>query len=115
MTRTESGLYYRDLEVGTGRTVQDGRRVGVRYTGWLADGTSFDNNYAHPTAYMFTVGAFHELESPIRGWHEGLVGMQAGGLRQLVIPPSLGYGNRRQGMIPPNSILVFEVRVVGVQ
>jgi FKBP-type peptidyl-prolyl cis-trans isomerase len=46
---------------------------------------------------------------------EGLVGMQAGGIRRIVVPPSLGYGREVHGAIPPQSTLVFEVEMVSVK
>jgi FKBP-type peptidyl-prolyl cis-trans isomerase len=109
MTRTGSGVYYRDLTVGTGALAQPGQNISVYYQGWLADGTRFDGRTSgDPLRFPFGTGW------AIQGWDEGIVGMRVGGKRQLVIPPSLGYGSRGQGPIPPNAVLVFEVELRGI-
>ena len=51
----------------------------------------------------------------IRGWREGLPGMRAGGIRIIIVPPELGYGNRAYGAVPPQSTLVFEIELVSVR
>lgn len=104
-TKTPSGLYYRTLAsaAGSAATVTNGQRVSVRYTGWLANGTQFESS-----TYTFNVGR----GEAIAGWDQGIVGMRVGERRQLVIPPSLGYGARANGPIPANSILVFNVEVL---
>ncbi len=109
LTRTPSGLYYRDLAPGSGKPVGAGREVAVHYSGWLRNGTRFDANAAPDDPFRFTVGE----GQVIRGWDEGLIGMKPGGKRQLVIPPDLGYGAQGTGPIPPNSILVFTVELIG--
>lgn len=99
-TKTASGLYYRDIRQGTGATVVNGMALKVKYSGALANGTVFDAG-----TYSFTIPG-----SVIQGWNEGLLGMKVGGSRQLVIPPSLGYGAEGAGgQIPPNAVLVFTV------
>jgi FKBP-type peptidyl-prolyl cis-trans isomerase len=103
-----------DLRVGTGATAQAGGLVLVHYTGWFYDasqpnqkGLTFDSS-AGGAGFQFTLG----IGSVIAGWDQGLVGMMEGGLRRLVIPPSLAYGSSRYGPIPPNSTLVFEVELL---
>jgi FKBP-type peptidyl-prolyl cis-trans isomerase FkpA len=108
MTRTASGLYYRDLHVGGGIVVGAGHRVQVRYTGWLTDGWRFDHNDPPRDPLFFVVGS----GQMIPGFDRGVMGMRVGSRRQLVIPPSLGYGSRPQGSIPANSILVFVVEIL---
>jgi FKBP-type peptidyl-prolyl cis-trans isomerase FkpA len=110
MTRLSSGLYLQDLEEGTGTTALAGRTVGVLYRGWLPDGTLFDERQNATNPFRFRLGA----GMVIAGWDQGLQGMRAGGVRRLVIPPSLGYGDRPTGAIPPNSVLVFEIRLLSV-
>lgn len=110
MTRTATGLYYQDMELGTGNTALPGRWVEVLYRGWLSDGTLFDEaqNESDPLLFRLGVGMV------IQGWDEGVRGMRVGGVRTLVIPPSLGYGDRPNGPIPANSVLVFQVRLLSV-
>lgn len=105
MTKTDSGLYYKDLVVGTGETVAVGTHANIRYTGWLADGNQFDTG-----TFDATVGT----TSLIPGFTEGLIGMQAGGKRKLVIRPELGYGKKDYGPIPGNSTLVFDVEILEI-
>lgn len=110
-TQTPTGLYYRDLVVGTGPEVATGQLAAVRYTGWLPDGTRFDGNESAGPPYTFQVGAGRVIP----GWDQGVAGMHVGGKRQLIIPPDLGYGAAGNGPIPPNSTLVFVVEVVAAQ
>ena len=98
-TKTPSGLYYRDIRVGTGVTIVAGQNLNVKYSGALANGSVFDAG-----TFAFTIPG-----QVIQGWNEGLLGMNVGGSRQLIIPPSLGYGAAGSGPIPPNAVLVFTV------
>lgn len=106
-TKTASGMYYRDISVGSGATVVEGSNVAIHYTGYLADATIFDINQAPQVPFPFTVGQ----EAVIAGVDEGVRGMQVGGVRQLIIPPNLGYGGSPRGPIPANSILVFNITI----
>jgi len=111
MTRTQAGVYRRDLTAGTGAVVVRGQTLGVRYTGWLANGTQFDSNAGAGPLSNFRLGA----GQVIAGWDDGLDGIRVGGRRQLIIPPALGYGASGNGPIPGNAVLVFEVQVVSAQ
>ena len=106
-----------DLRAGSGPAAENGSILTVIYTGWLYDesrpdqkGLQFDSNVSG-TPFTFSLGA----AQVIRGWDEGLVGAQAGGIRRLVVPPALGYGGVRNGPIPPNSTLVFDVEITAVE
>lgn len=106
MTKTASGLYYKDLVTGTGATAEAGYTVRVQYGGWLVNGVQFDTTDGKTPGYFeFLLNA----GKVIKGWDEGVRGMKAGGKRQLVIPPDLGYGTTGSGAIPGNAILVFEI------
>lgn len=112
-TKTASGLYYRDISVGDGamvRTAESGDTVAVRYTGWLRSGVQFDSNVGAANPFTFVTG----LRQVIDGFDEGARGMRVNGVRQLIIPPSLGYGAAGSGSIPGNSILVFNITLTRV-
>ena len=112
MYTTPSGLRYEDLEAGEGPVAEPGKRVFVRYTGRLEDGTEFDSSPERGDPYRFVLGA----GEVIPGWEEGIRGMKPGGKRRLVIPPELAHGERGYGsLIPPNSTLTYEVEVLMVQ
>jgi FKBP-type peptidyl-prolyl cis-trans isomerase FkpA len=118
-TKTASGLYYRDITVGGGTLVRSdsgGDTISIFYTGYLRSGESFDTN-VDGTLFTFVTGpnSVSGQLSVIAGMDEGVRGMRAGGTRQLIIPPDLGYGGIRNGSIPPNSILIFDVEAVTVK
>ena len=108
MTRTNGGVYVRDLRPGSGRAAGRGMEVRVRYTGWLPDGTPVDSVAAAEAPVAFRLGE----RQVIAGWERGILGMRVGGRRQIVIPPRLGYGGRRTGAVPPNAVLVFAIDLV---
>jgi FKBP-type peptidyl-prolyl cis-trans isomerase FkpA len=106
-----------DLIVGTGATAAAGNTVTVNYTGWLYDATKTDGKGlvfdttvgSDPRSFVLGNG------SVIAGWDQGVPGMKIGGTRRLVIPSSLAYGASRNGPIPPNCTLVFDIELVNVQ
>ena len=107
-----------DQKVGEGAVAQAGQKVSVHYTGWLFDadapqqrGPKFDSSLDRGQPFQFTVGA----GQVIKGWDEGVAGMQVGGTRTLMIPPEHGYGARRVGPLPANASLVFEVQLLGIE
>jgi len=106
---TGSGLQYKVLEAGTGAVypkVTD--RVTVHYEGSLIDGTVFDSSVARDKPITFG------LEKVIMGWNEGLSLMVVGDKIRFFIPPNLGYGEQWAGDIPPNSVLIFDVELLGI-
>jgi FKBP-type peptidyl-prolyl cis-trans isomerase len=106
-----SGLHYRDIVVGPGAQARPGNVVSVYYTGWLTNGVPFDSTRPPEPPIRFTLGE----GQVIRGWERGVTGMRVGGQRQLVVPPTLGYGNQRVNSVPPRSTLVFTIEVVEVR
>jgi FKBP-type peptidyl-prolyl cis-trans isomerase len=111
MTKTSTGLYYRDIEVGTGPVVKPLMEVKVFYNGWLTNGVKFDSTRVDMPPLTIPIGRGRV----IKGWDEGIPGMRVGGRRQLVLPPELAYGSNRSGLIPPDAVLVFEVRVISAR
>ena len=109
--RTTNGAYIRDITIGTGAAISTGQLLTVRYSLWLSTGTAIESNVNSATGFPFHLGT-HEV---ISGWDEGIPGMRVGGKRQLIIPPSLGYGGNQQGPIPGNSVLVFIVEITAAQ
>jgi peptidylprolyl isomerase len=113
--KTESGLRYTDLKVGTGEAAKKGDMVEVHYTGWLyvdgKVGKKFDSSVDRKEPFPFTIGG-----RVIKGWNEGVVGMKVGGKRRLIIPPDLAYGKEGAGDdIPPNATLLFEVELLKIK
>jgi FKBP-type peptidyl-prolyl cis-trans isomerase len=107
---TDSGLQYIDVAEGEGEAAKTGDTVSVHYTGWLVSGKKFDSSKDRGRPFSFPLGAGRV----IKGWDEGVAGMQPGGVRKLIIPSDLGYGARgAPPKIPPNSTLIFEVELLG--
>jgi FKBP-type peptidyl-prolyl cis-trans isomerase FkpA len=106
-----------DMLVGTGTEAATGNTLTVNYTGWLFDPTKLDNKGLQfqtsrgGEPLKFLLGA----QEVIAGFDQGIVGMKVGGLRRLVIPPSLAYGQFRNNSIPQYSTLVFEVELLTVE
>lgn len=102
-----------DLRVGTGTEATIGRSVNVNYSLWLWDSLGTDNKGSRIQAgtFPFTVG-----QGVIQGFSQGTIGMRVGGLRRVVVPPSLGYGSAGSPPdIPGNATLIFEIELLSVQ
>lgn len=109
VTTLPSGLQYKVITAGTGKSPQKSDKVTVNYRGTLIDGTEFDSSYSRNKPATFGVGQV------IPGWTEALQLMKEGDKWELVIPSKLAYGERRaSAKIPPNSTLVFEVELISV-
>jgi hypothetical protein len=105
----DDGLQVTVLLPGSGPPTQTGDRVDVHYVGTLLDGRQFDSSRTKGRApFRFVLGK----GTVIKGWEEGLVGMQVGEVRRLTIPSPLAYGEKgRLPTIPPHSTLVFEIEL----
>jgi FKBP-type peptidyl-prolyl cis-trans isomerase len=106
--RTSSGLMYIILKEGNGATPTSGALVEAHYTGMLLDGTKFDSSVDRGKPLLFLVGR----GEVIKGWDEAFLSMKKGEKRILIIPPSLAYGDKGMGTIPPNETLIFEVELM---
>jgi FKBP-type peptidyl-prolyl cis-trans isomerase FklB len=104
-----SGLQYKVLAEGFGKTPKAADNVTVNYKGTLINGAEFDNSYKRGQPATFKVNGV------IKGWTEALQLMNEGSKWQLFIPPELGYGDRGAGPVPPNSTLIFEVELISVK
>jgi len=105
-----SGLQYKVIAEGAGKSPKKDESVTVHYRGTLIDGTEFDSSYSRNKPATF------QTDRVIPGWTEALQMMKEGAKWQLFIPPKLAYGERGAGRrIPPNSALVFEVELLSVQ
>jgi FKBP-type peptidyl-prolyl cis-trans isomerase FkpA len=110
--KTASGLVYEDIKVGSGAEAVAGKMASVRYTGWLADGKKFGSSGDTDEPFIFPLGVGHV----IKGLDEGVLGMKAGGVRKVTMPPPLAYGEKGvEGAIPPNATLTFEIELVDVK
>ena len=99
-----------DIKVGDGEEVPADATITAHYTGALCvDGTIFESS--HDSGRPATFG----LHQVIDGWTQGVPGMKVGGIRRLIIPSELAYGQRRaSAAIPPNSDLVFDIELVAL-
>ena len=110
--KTDSGLRYIVEKEGTGANPKPGDNVSVHYTGMLLDGTKFDSSLDRNEPISFVIGQ----GQVIRGWDEGIALLKQGGKAKLIIPSSLAYGERGAGgVIPPNSVLIFDVELVDIK
>ena len=104
------GFKVEDVKVGKGQIAVSGKTLEVRYEGRLTDDTLFSSN-REKKPFRFHLGYGHVIQ----GWDKGLAGMRVGGVRRLIIPPEMGYGERSIGkVIPPNSTLIFEIELLSV-
>ncbi|KAA8537172.1 hypothetical protein F0562_029602 [Nyssa sinensis] len=121
LTLAPSGLAYCDKVVGTGPEAVKGQLIKAHYVGKLESGKVFDSSYNRGKPLTFRVG----VGEVIKGWDQGILGgdgvppMLAGGKRTLKLPAELGYGMRGAGckggscIIPPDSVLLFDVEFIG--
>jgi FKBP-type peptidyl-prolyl cis-trans isomerase FkpA len=103
---TASGLYYIIENPGGTNHPNLKSKISVNYKGYLADGTIFDSSY--PTGAPLSIA----LSSVVKGWQEGLPLIGAGGKIQLFVPSALGYASTATGVIPANSVIMFDIELV---
>jgi peptidylprolyl isomerase len=110
--KTHSGLKYQDISAGGGSCPKVGDTVLVDYVGWSANGRRFDTSLEKGREPLpFVVGR----GKVIKGWDEGVMTMRIGGIRRLVIPSDLAYGEiGAPPDIMPNETLVFMVKLIDI-
>jgi FKBP-type peptidyl-prolyl cis-trans isomerase FkpA len=106
---TPSGLEYEVLKAGQGNTAKSGDTVTVNYRGTLLNGTEFDSSYKRHQPATFPV------DRVIPGWQEALKLMKPGAKWRIYVPPKLAYDLNSPPPIPPGSLLIFDVDLLGVQ
>lgn len=113
--KNEQHALFGDAVVGNGAELTANRKAAIYYKGWLTNGQLFDQTRTNASGQkeplIFTLGA-HEV---VPGLEEGVAGMKVGGKRIVVIPPAVGYGDKANGPVPANSVMVFEIELVTVQ
>lgn len=110
VTTLPSGLQYREIRAGEGKTAEPTGRVTVNYRGTLIDGTEFDSSYERGRPSTF------QVKRVIKGWAEAMSLMKEGAKWELFIPPDLAYGKQSpRKRIPPNSALIYEVELLSVE
>ncbi len=110
--KTESGLRYKMIQKGSGKKAENGKTVSVHYEGSLPNGKVFDSSYKRKNPIEFPLGEGNVIE----GWDEGIALLQVGDKARFVIPSHLGYGESGAGgVIPPNSVLIFDVELMDVK
>ena len=106
-----------DVKLGSGAEAASGNTVTMNYTLWLFDVSKTDQKGLQVETsvggdpFMFTIGS----GTVIKGWDQGVPGMRVGGVRRLVVPPSLVYGAERHNSIPPYATLVFDIELLSIQ
>ena len=112
--KPDAKLTWEELKVGTGDLVSGpGSELTVEYLyRILGSDRVIEDSRKRSEAFRFILGA----RQVIPGWDQGLIGMKAGGLRKLQIPPEMAYGKRGiSGLIPPDAHLEFEIELIGLK
>ena len=108
--KTASGMVYRSIKNGRGKSPSASSTVEVNYRGTLTNGKEFDSSYKRNQSIKFP------LSGVIPCWTEGVQMMKVGGKAKLVCPPELAYGTRGAGQdVPPNATLIFEVELLDIK
>jgi len=103
---TNSGLWFSLDVLGTGAHPSKLSTVTVKYKGYLLNQSIFDQSD--------DLGVTFSLSNVILGWQEGIPKYKVGGKGKLIIPSTLGYGNKKVGTIPKNSVLIFDIELLDV-
>jgi FKBP-type peptidyl-prolyl cis-trans isomerase FkpA len=113
--KDKNEIFFGDIVKGTGAEAVKDAQLAVTYKGYLTNGQVFDQsrpaNNGQLQPLLFTLGG----GQLIPGFEQGVAGMKVGGVRRVIIPPSLGYGANAQGSIPANSVLIFDITLTAAQ
>lgn len=114
--KTEKNALFGEVKQGTGAEVKIDDKVAVYYKGYLTSGQIFDNQWPakegdKPKPFEFEVSSKGNV---IAGLKQGIIGMKVGGTRRIIIPPAVGYGDKGQGSIPPDSVLIMDVELLSI-
>ncbi len=105
---TDSGLHYKHIVVGQGKSPKMGDQVEIQIKGNFIDGKEFENTYTRQPVHV-------KIGANSKGLDEALMMMKAGGKSEFVIPEELGYGAEGAGLtIPPHAILIYEIELLKV-
>lgn len=108
---TPSGLQYAELAVGKGPLPREGQVIIIHFSGWMDDGTQFEDTRKRGRAFGFPLGS----GQVIKGMDEAVRTMRAGGKRRLVVPSQLAYGEKGvPGLVPPNAKLTFDIELLRI-
>ena len=105
--RLPSGIVFQEIKEGTGEQPGVRDSILVRYRGTLMDGTVFDDYYDEPLPYNLTYATF--------GFTKAIKEMREGGKARFIIPAGMGYKDKQAGIVPPNSLLIYEVELLKVE
>jgi FKBP-type peptidyl-prolyl cis-trans isomerase FklB len=108
VTELPDGLQYSVMKEGTGPMPKETDSVTVHYHGTLIDGTVFDSSVDRGQPITYPLNGF------VKGWQEALQMMKVGSKWKLFVPPTLGYGERGSGKVPPNATMIFEMELISI-
>jgi FKBP-type peptidyl-prolyl cis-trans isomerase len=116
MKVTPEGTRYRDIQTGSGEVAAPGDIATMHFIGWIDEhgrkGRELYNSRSEGTPLSFVIGTPRVMP----GWNDGIIGMQPGGKRLLLLPPAMGYGARGvQGVVPPNASLIFIIELLDLE
>lgn len=106
-----SGVRYVIHQEGTGPNAEFGNSVFTHFTGYLLDGTEFDTSIGSGSPFEFVLG----LGDVVQGWDLAFAKLNEGARATILIPSQFAWGSRRQGIIPPNSVVAFDVDVIDIR
>lgn len=109
------GIKIKDLQLGEGPAASPGQVATIHFIGWVDDngarGRELYNTHREGQPVSFVIGT----DGVMQGWNEGVLGMQPGGKRMLLVPPGMAYGDREvEGVVKANTALMFRFELVGL-